>query len=103
MEILVSAIRDPRSADNGEASGPSSPLFSVRRAPRTALLGLVLLPLVVPASRPAPAPPPLFFEDFSGPALDRSRWNVVVTGRTVNNEQQAYVDSPDVITFLPGD
>jgi beta-glucanase (GH16 family) len=34
----------------------------------------------------------IFFDDFSGP-LDRSKWNVVVTGFVVNNEQQAYVDS----------
>jgi beta-glucanase (GH16 family) len=45
----------------------------------------------------------MFFDDFSGPSLDRARWNVVVTGQTVNNEQQAYVDAPDVITFVQGD
>jgi len=35
----------------------------------------------------------VFFDDFSSPALDRSKWNVIITGWTVNNEQQAYVDS----------
>jgi len=45
----------------------------------------------------------VFLDDFSGPALDRSKWNVVVTGRTVNNEQQAYVDSADTIGFVSGD
>ena len=60
-----------------------------------------LLPLLLQAP-PASAPKQLLFEDFSGPALDRTVWNVVVTGRTVNNEQQAYVDSPDVITFVSG-
>src|SRR5579875_3562322 len=35
----------------------------------------------------------IFFDDFSKHTLDRSKWNVVVTGFTVNNEQQAYVDS----------
>jgi hypothetical protein len=44
----------------------------------------------------------LFFDDFSGPALDRSRWNVIVTGRVVNNEQQAYVDSTDTIALVRG-
>lgn len=39
----------------------------------------------------------LFFDDFAGPALDRSRWNVIITGWTVNNEQQAYVDSTATI------
>jgi beta-glucanase (GH16 family) len=45
----------------------------------------------------------VFFDDFSGPALDRTKWDVIVTGRTVNNEQQAYVDSPDTIGFVAGD
>jgi len=39
----------------------------------------------------------IFFDDFSGTALDRSKWNVIVTGFTVNNEQQAYVDSTATI------
>ena len=45
----------------------------------------------------------VFFDDFSGPELDRSKWNVIVTGRTVNNEQQAYVDSRDTLRFVTGD
>ncbi len=44
-----------------------------------------------------PAPTLLFFDDFSDSHLDRSKWNVIVTGRTVNNEQQAYIDSTDTI------
>jgi len=44
----------------------------------------------------------VFFEDFSAPVLDRSKWNVIVTGRTVNNEQQAYVDSDDNIFIARG-
>nr|WP_294944491.1 glycoside hydrolase family 16 protein [uncultured Mucilaginibacter sp.] len=39
----------------------------------------------------------LFFEDFSGHTLNRSKWNVEVTGNTVNQEQQAYVDSAATI------
>lgn len=39
----------------------------------------------------------LFFDDFSGSELDRTKWNVIVTGFTVNNEQQAYVDAPENI------
>ncbi len=37
----------------------------------------------------------MFFDDFTGPALDRTHWTVRVTGPdngTVNDEQQAYVD-----------
>jgi beta-glucanase (GH16 family) len=44
----------------------------------------------------------VFFDDFSGPSLDRAKWGVIVTGRTVNNEQQAYVDSPDTFEFVSG-
>jgi beta-glucanase (GH16 family) len=39
----------------------------------------------------------LFADDFSGTALDRSKWNVEGDAFWVNNEQQAYVDSPDTI------
>ncbi len=38
----------------------------------------------------------LFYESFNNPTLNRAKWNVEVTGvnaHTVNNEQQAYVDS----------
>ena len=54
------------------------------------------------AQAPTPNPTLLFFDDFSGKQLDRSKWNVIVTGRTVNNEQQAYVDSTDTITVGNG-
>jgi beta-glucanase (GH16 family) len=58
----------------------------------------------VAAPRPQNTPSEsVFFDDFSGPELDRSKWNVVVTGRTVNNEQQAYVDSTDTIGLVTGD
>ncbi|WP_086607380.1 glycoside hydrolase family 16 protein [Erythrobacter donghaensis] len=39
----------------------------------------------------------LFADEFDGPALDRSKWNVVGMDFWVNNEQQAYLDSPDTI------
>jgi beta-glucanase (GH16 family) len=44
------------------------------------------------------ASPTIFFDDFCAPELDRRAWNVRVTGATVNNEQQAYVDSPLTIS-----
>ena len=44
----------------------------------------------------------IFFDDFSGTALDTSKWNVIVTGSTVNNEQQAYVDSSLTIFMAKG-
>ncbi len=65
-----------------------------------AAAALVLTLLVaVPARHAASAT--IFFEDFTGSTLDRSRWNVIVTGQTVNDEQQAYVDSPETISILP--
>lgn len=39
----------------------------------------------------------IFFDDFSGGQLDRSKWNVRTTGKVVNSEQQAYVDSGETI------
>ncbi len=44
----------------------------------------------------------LFFDDFSGSKLNRDKWNVVVTGFTVNNEQQAYVDSAATLYTVKG-
>ncbi|HXD77309.1 MAG TPA: glycoside hydrolase family 16 protein [Puia sp.] len=46
---------------------------------------------------PANATKVVFFDDFNTGHLDRSKWNVVVTGFHVNNEQQAYVDSPNTL------
>jgi beta-glucanase (GH16 family) len=57
-------------------------------------------PGAAPAERRLAAEPEtVFFDDFTGPELDRSKWSVRVTGETVNNEQQAYVDSPDTISI----
>jgi len=44
----------------------------------------------------------LFFDDFGGQQLDRSKWNVEVTGNTVNDEQEAYVDSISTLFFVKG-
>jgi beta-glucanase (GH16 family) len=44
----------------------------------------------------------VFFEDFNERALNRDKWNVEVTGHTVNNEQQAYVDSAATIYLVKG-
>src|SRR6188472_2790582 len=64
---------------------------------------LLLLPLAALLQAPASAPPrTIFADEFNGGALDRANWNVVITGRTVNEEQQAYVDSGDVLTVSEG-
>jgi beta-glucanase (GH16 family) len=44
----------------------------------------------------------VFFEDFNEQTLDRSKWNVEITGHTVNNEQQAYVDSAATLYLVKG-
>jgi beta-glucanase (GH16 family) len=58
-----------------------------------------------PASRAdarAAASDVVFFDDFSGPTLDRAKWNVEVRSTTVNDELQAYVDSPETIRIAHG-
>ena len=47
-------------------------------------------------------PDTLFYESFNGKTLDRAKWNVEVTGHTVNNEQQAYIDSASVLFLRDG-
>lgn len=39
----------------------------------------------------------LFFDDFSSASLDRSKWNVIITGDHFNDELQAYVDSASTL------
>jgi beta-glucanase (GH16 family) len=59
--------------------------------------------LLLAVTLPAPAHErTVFFDEFSASELDRTQWNVIVTGRTVNDEQQAYVDSPDVLYLTRG-
>jgi beta-glucanase (GH16 family) len=48
-------------------------------------------------------PDTLFFEDFNNTLLNRAKWNVEVTGNTVNNEQQAYIDSASVLAQKEGE
>ena len=39
----------------------------------------------------------IFEDDFGGEGLDRTTWNVRVTGPVFNDEQQAYVDSTETV------
>ena len=59
------------------------------------MLGCCFVSAQSPAFVVEPGKP--FSEDFAAKELNRDRWNVEVTGRTVNNEQQAYIDSPDTM------
>lgn len=44
----------------------------------------------------------LLFDDFNRNSLNRDVWNVEITGNTVNNEQQAYVDSASTLYLING-
>src|ERR1700683_115093 len=71
--------------------------------PIAALAGLAITGATTLAITAATIPTPtphkrhtakvVFFDDFNTGQLDRTKWNVVVTGFHVNNELQAYVDS----------
>jgi len=67
---------------------------------RLAVAGLLLASFAPGAAQPAPRV--VFADEFSGTTLDRTKWNVIITGRTVNNEQQAYVDSTEVLSVRDG-
>jgi len=43
----------------------------------------------------------IFAEEFNGDALDRDAWNVRGPSLWVNNELQAYIDSPETVRLLP--
>lgn len=58
--------------------------------------------LLIQSAVTARAERTIFADEFAGSSIDRSKWNVIVTGRTVNNEQQAYVDSTDVLSVADG-
>jgi len=68
--------------------------------PRTLAALLLASALLVPT--PQVTEKTLFADEFDGAALDRAKWNVIVTGRTVNDEQQAYIDSADVLSVGGG-
>jgi beta-glucanase (GH16 family) len=64
------------------------------------VLALPLMITSVKAQQNQPKVDTVFFEDFNENTLDRSKWNVEITGHTVNNEQQAYVDSASTLYLL---
>ncbi len=57
---------------------------------------------LVKAQQTAPKTDTVFFEDFNEKALDRSKWNVEISGTVNNNEQQAYVDSAATLSLIDG-
>jgi beta-glucanase (GH16 family) len=75
---------------------------SLRVAALAVTTGLVVLAGAGMSAQSAPPGDTAFFDGFDTGSLDRTAWNVIVTGRTVNNEQQAYVDSADTISIVTG-
>ena len=71
------------------------------------LLGIVTSTGVAARDEPPPAANGvqaealLFSDEFDGPGLDRSKWNVIGPTFWVNNEQQAYIDAPETVHLLP--
>jgi beta-glucanase (GH16 family) len=63
-------------------------------------LAITIAPSKAQQSRPKTDT--VFFEDFNEKSLDRTKWNVEVTGNTVNEEQQAYVDSAATLYLVKG-
>ncbi|MFN6935057.1 MAG: family 16 glycosylhydrolase [Tsuneonella sp.] len=65
-----------------------------------ALAGCTTMPV---EAQTAPAGRTLLFADeFNGTALDRTKWQVIGADFWVNDEQQAYLDRPDVIEVRDG-
>ena len=56
-------------------------------------IALLLISVFAKAQQNQSKTDTVFFEDFNEKVLDRTKWNVEITGTTNNNEQQAYVDS----------
>src|SRR5277367_3223850 len=54
------------------------------------------------AQQTKPKTDTVFFEDFNEKALDRTKWNVEISGRVNNDEQQAYVDSAATAYLVKG-
>jgi len=54
------------------------------------------------AAAPATKGEIVFFDDFAEKQINRSKWNAEVTGIHVNDELQAYVDSPAVMYTVSG-
>lgn len=69
-----------------------------------AMAAMLALPAFSQTKKAAPKPAGkvVFFDDFSGNKLDRTKWTPIVTGFHTNGELQAYVDSTNVISFAKG-
>jgi beta-glucanase (GH16 family) len=69
---------------------------------KTAIFVVSLMIAMVKAQPRAQKTDTVFFEDFNEISLNRTKWNVEITGNTHNNEQQAYIDSSATIYLVKG-
>ncbi len=67
----------------------------------TAIAAICLLPGFCPGQAKMHSDT-LFFDDFNGPSLDRTKWNVEVNNHPPNQEQEAYVDSVATVYISHG-
>jgi cephalosporin-C deacetylase-like acetyl esterase/beta-glucanase (GH16 family) len=94
----------PASPHNNYASPESERAYTTRSAAWLEAIVHGRDPMAARSSS-ADAPPSgrvVFADEFDGDALDRARWTVRVTGRTVNEEQQAYVDDSTTLRIVHG-
>src|ERR1700710_1405795 len=72
---------------------------------KTCLLTIIDALSILPsakAQQTTPKTDTIFFEDFNEKSLDRTKWNVEISGRVNNDEQQAYVDSAATAYLVNG-
>jgi beta-glucanase (GH16 family) len=67
------------------------------------ILFTIMASLLIISSAKAQKTDTVFFEDFNQKTLDRSKWNMEITGHTNNDEQQAYVDSASTVYLSNAD
>lgn len=102
------AVPMPASPHNNYASPESERGYTTRSSAWLDAIAHRRDPISTPASStgaPNGAPTAgrvVFDDEFDGDALDRARWTVRVTGRTVNEEQQAYVDDSTTLRIVHG-
>lgn len=81
----------------------SRPVFAVVAALLAVCLGFLSGSAGQESAAPASQAQALFFDDFSGAELDRSKWNVEVSGPVHNDELQCYIDSKETAYLVPSD
>lgn len=79
-----------------------SKLKTMTQRARPWLVAIVFAGISLPFLFGTRRPKVVFFDDFTGNRLDRSKWNAEITGTHNNKELQAYVDSSATIYLEKG-